>query len=234
MSSAGFALALGRPAMLRTARGLLTVVGVLAASTAAAQGLPAPVPAPPPPPTPGTVTSLPYPSDVPPPPPPDPAIGYQYGAPPVPFPPPADGPYPGVPCGCKPGWFGSVDLGLMFPHVSQTLASTVVIQPFAVADTIRLPSAGLDTTVAPQFTLGYRLADDRGAVLLSYRNLASEGSGAIDNYDVFGTGLLTSRLDLNTVTLAYSTAENPLGALWGLRWEAGARLGTIYFDSQAQ
>src|SRR5204862_6832091 len=62
--------------------------------------------------------------------------------------------------------------------------------------------------------------------------LASEGRDVISDFDALGDGLLRSRLDLNTVGLVYSTAEHPLGALWGLRWEVGARLTTIFFDSQ--
>ena len=44
------------------------------------------------------------------------------------------------------------------------------------------PTAGLDGTVAPLFTLGYRLRDDLGSILLSYRNLATEGRDVIGNY----------------------------------------------------
>jgi hypothetical protein len=83
-------------------------------------------------------------------------------------------------------------------------------------------------------SVGYRFRDDRGALVLSYHNLTSVGREVLPGYDPFGEGVLRSRLDLNTVTLAYATREQPLGALWGLRWEVGAKLGTIFFDSQAQ
>jgi hypothetical protein len=89
-------------------------------------------------------------------------------------------------------------------------------------------------TVSPLFTLGYRLKDDRGAFLLSYRNLASDGREVVGAFDPAGDGLLRSRLDMNTVGLVYSTAEHPLGALWSLRWELGAKLSSIYFDSQVE
>src|SRR5205085_2799638 len=112
------------------------------------------------------------------------------------------------------------------------LASPVTIAPFGVTDVVRTPAAPLDVTVAPQFTLGYRLKDNLGAVQVTYRNLAAEGREIIENFDALGDGLLRSRLDLNTVTLSYSTGDQPLGALWGYRWELGARLATVFFDSQ--
>jgi hypothetical protein len=132
-----------------------------------------------------------------------------------------------------PGLFGSVELGFLFPHVRNDLVGSVAVQPFGFIDTVRLAAAGLDSTVAPLLTLGYRLRDDLGAVLLSYRNLASEGRDGLADFDALGDGVLRSRLDLNTVGLVYSTAEHPLGALWSIRWELGAKLSSIYFDSQA-
>ncbi|HEY1376119.1 MAG TPA: hypothetical protein VGF55_04965 [Gemmataceae bacterium] len=217
--------------MLRALRGLLTVLGMLTAGIAAAQPpatpSPAPVPASPPA-APGVVTTLPHPADVPPllpPPPPDPA--------PVPLPVP-DLACPCPPSGPKPGLFGGVELGILFPHVTNGLAAPVVVRPFGVTDLVMLPAVDLDSTVAPQFTLGYRLRDDLGAILLTYRNLASEGREFVRDFDFAGDGVVFSRLDINTVGLAYSTREQPLGALWGMRWEVGAKLSSIYFDSLGQ
>jgi hypothetical protein len=134
----------------------------------------------------------------------------------------------------KSGFFGSVEIGLLFPHVTNGLSSQVTVQPFGVADTVVLPAARLDSTIAPQVILGYRLRDDLGAILLSYRNLSSEGRELVTNFDFVGDGVVFSRLDINTVGLAYSTAEHPLGALWAMRWELGTKLSSIYFDSQGQ
>ncbi len=215
--------------MVRAVRGVLTVLGVLAAGAAAAQQ-PAPPPPASPPAPPGVVTTLPHPADVPP-----------LLPPPLPTPPPEPGPapVPELPCPCpppgpQPGFFGGVELGLLFPHVTNGLAAPLLVRPFGVADLVALPAIPLDSTVAPEFTLGYRLRDDLGAVLLTYRNLASEGRAWVRDFDVAGDGIVFSRLDINTVGLAYSTREHPLGALWGMRWEVGAKLSSIYFDSLGQ
>jgi hypothetical protein len=162
-----------------------------------------------------------------------------------------------IPGGPEPGFFGTIDLSLLFPHVKHDVRGTVIfaptsladdtqpfprvrrgrgprpVEPWGIVDEVRLPFAPQDATLAPKFTLGWRLADGRGAVQVTYRNLASEGSEWLKNFDVLGDGALRSRLDLNEVGLNYSSSERPLGALWSTRWEAGARLATIYHDSQA-
>jgi hypothetical protein len=184
-----------------------------------------PTPAPPPPPANLPTTTIP-------PPPPD-----QWPAePPAAF---------VVPSGPRPGFFGAVDFSLLFPHVKHDVGADVPITynvifidfppiaPPRSIDNVNLPFASQDATLAPKFTLGWRFDGDRGAVQLTYRNLASEGNDWISNFDAAGDGALRSRIDLNEVGLNYSTTEHPLGALWGIRWEAGARLATIYHDSQA-
>jgi hypothetical protein len=192
------------------------LIAILAAETVNAQ-------------PPALVTPVPPPSEAPAllPPPGDPG--------PVPVPVPVQElPYACPPPVAKPGLFGSVEFGLIFPHVTNGLAAPVVVRPFGVADLVSLPAVGLDVTTAPQVTLGYRLRDDLGAILLTYRNLSSEGRDLFRDFDFAGDGVVFSRLDINTVGLAYSTNEHPLGALWGMRWEVGAKLSSIYFDSQGQ
>jgi hypothetical protein len=154
---------------------------------------------------------------------------------PIPVPPLiADGPMMPMGAGPAPGLFGGVEIGILFPHVSNGLIAPVTVQPFGVGDIVTLPAAGLNSTTAPQLTLGYRFHDDLGAILLTYRNLASDGRAYLSNFDFAGDGVVFSRLDINTVGLAYSTNEHPLGALWTMRWELGAKLSTIYFDSYGQ
>jgi hypothetical protein len=216
--------------MMRGIRVLFAVVVLLTVGVAAAQPPATLAPASPPAP-PGLIPVTPQ--QAPPPLLPPPAAPALPPAEPIPIPP------PDVPMFCPPpapksGLFGGVEIGLLFPHVTNGLVAPVTVKPFGVGDTVVLPAAGLDSTVAPQFTLGYRLRDDLGAILLTYRNLASEGREGVTNFDFAGDGVIFSRLDINTVGLAYSTQEHPLGALWGMRWEIGAKLSSIYFDSYGQ
>jgi hypothetical protein len=213
------------PVMMRTVRGLLTVVGMLVAGGALAQP-PAPAPLPPaavlPPPPPGGPPPL-----LPPTPVPDAPV------PPQPVPAPPEVPFVCPPPGPEPGLFGGFEIGLLFPHVTNGLASTVNVHPFG-NDTVTLPAIGLDSTVAPKLTLGYRLRDNIGAILATYENISSEGRAVVGNFDVAGDGFVKSRLDINTVNIAYSTWEQPLGALWTMRWELGAKMSSVYFDSTGQ
>jgi hypothetical protein len=143
-------------------------------------------------------------------------------------------PQPCLPPDCRSGFFGTVDLDLAFPHVTNGLSAPVFVRPLGFGDVVLLPAVPLDSTIAPEFTIGYRLRDNLGAILVTYRNLASEGRDLFRNFDLAGDGFVRSRLDMNTVGLAYSSHENPLGALWTMRWELGAKLSSIYFDSDGQ
>jgi hypothetical protein len=222
--------------MMRAFRGLLTIVGLFTVGVAAAQPPAPPVPVSPP--APPGVTPVPYPGDAPqllPAPPPPPPMPVPLPAEPIPIPPPvAEAPFL-LPSPCsREGLFFGVEVGFLFPHVNNGLIAPVTVKPFGFGDTVTLPAAGLDSTTAPLVTLGYRLGNDLGAILLTYRNLSSEGREYVTNFDIAGDGIVDSRLDINTVGLAYSTRDYPLGAMWGLRWELGAKLSSIYFDSYGQ
>lgn len=136
-----------------------------------------------------------------------------------------------VPTGPRPGFYGGIDFGLIVPHVTNNLRGNVFTPPFFL-DEVRLPSAALDATLAPKLTLGYRFGDC-GSVAVTYRNIASEGQEVAIGLDPTGESTLFSRVDINEIGVNYSSSEYPLGALWGLRWEVGARLASIFFDSQA-
>jgi hypothetical protein len=176
-----------------------------------AQAPPADAPVPPPPPPPASVETL-------------PVTELSASAPTVSF---------VVPGGPRPGLFGGIDLSLLFPHLRHDVQGSVFVRPFRFVDDVRVPAAPLDATVAPKLTLGWRFADNRGAVQATYRNLSTEGAGFIPNFGSVGDASIWTRVDLNEVGLNYSTYEHPLGALWAFRWEVGARLASIYSDSSA-
>lgn len=172
-------------------------------------------------------------------PPPDPPLSPPLPAAPVAPPPAPDmGAYEPavtfvVPGGPRPGLFGGIDFSLLFPHLKHDVQGSVLVRPFDFVDDVRVPSAPLDATLAPKVTVGWRFADNRGAVQATYRNLATEGTDFLPNFGAVGDASLWSRVDLNEVGLNYSTQERPLGALWAIRWEFGARLASIYSDSYA-
>jgi hypothetical protein len=214
-------------------RGLVPIILVFIGGVALAQPPTGSRPATPPAP-PGLRPAALQPADAPPLLPPPPPSAPIVEVPSVPPPVVPVEPQSCLPADCRSGFFGTVDLDLVFPHVTNGLSAPVFIRPIGFGDVVVLPSVPLDSTIAPEFKIGYRLRDNLGAILVSYRNLSSEGRDLFTNFDIAGDGFVRSRLDMNTVGLAYSTCENPIGALWSMRWELGAKLSSIYFDSDGQ
>lgn len=185
----------------------------LCVTAAAAQEPPAPPPPVVAPPVASPLPLPPPPSEIPPPP----------GEPPV---------FCTMPTGPKPGVYFGLDFVFAAPHVANGLHASVFTPPFFL-DEVRLPGADLDGTLSPKLTLGYRLANGWGGFAVTYRNLSTDGHEVVDGLDPLGESSLFSRLDINEVGVHYTTGEFPLGALWSLRWEVGARLASVYFDSQS-
>jgi Legionella pneumophila major outer membrane protein precursor len=88
------------------------------------------------------------------------------------------------------GWFGSIAVGLVHPHVGGRLT-----------DGPGLPFAGFDWTVMPRVEVGYRFADAAGDVRVGYRFLSADGT------DQSVVGGLNSRVDLNSLDLDYMSRE---------------------------
>jgi hypothetical protein len=129
-----------------------------------------------------------------------------------------------------PGWFAAVDGTLVVPHVKNRVSVPV---PNAAGgfDTVRLPGADLDWTVAPRLALGYRLPSAFGEFALGYRFLNSEGTG--DFVGVDGPAALKSRLTINQIDFDYISREFSLWPHCDLKWWAGLRWANVYFDSRA-
>ncbi|HXG10234.1 MAG TPA: Lpg1974 family pore-forming outer membrane protein, partial [Gemmataceae bacterium] len=150
--------------------------------------------------------------------------------PPVVEPPPA---IPALPVVNPPGWFAAIELDLVKPHIKNRLQATVPLDDlFNVR--LHLPTAELAWTVAPRFEVGYRLPDELGELLVSYRFLVTEGcvrgSSADDLF--FSRGSLKSRLDLQVIDLDYAHREYALGPSWDMKWKFGVRLANLFFDSR--
>jgi hypothetical protein len=127
-----------------------------------------------------------------------------------------------------PGWFGEADLFVVWPHLNTHLRGT----PNQGTDTVFLTTAGsLDTTVSPTFVLGYRLPEQLGEFSLAYRFEVAEHSGFPT--DPLGGTTQRDRLNVNLVDLDWAH-DSPfaLPEGWGLRFNVGVRVSTIFFDTQ--
>jgi hypothetical protein len=135
-----------------------------------------------------------------------------------------------------PGLFAGIEADVVWPHIKNHLTAPVNIDGFT--DTIHLTTQGLEGTGSPLFILGYRFAPGCGQFTASYRSLVTEGSRNIEDFDFLGDGFLKSRLNVNVVDLDYGSQDIPLasaspGQLWDLKFNAGARIAGVYFDSTA-
>ncbi len=132
-----------------------------------------------------------------------------------------------------PGWFADLDMTILVPHISNSIAGNVNVGGL-FTDTVQLPVASLDWTVAPHFVLGYRLEQGEGALSIGYRGLSTTGEATLGGFDLDGgPGFLKSRLDMNVVDLDYSSQEYSLGSCWLMDWSIGLRIGDVFFDSHA-
>src|SRR5439155_3907733 len=135
------------------------------------------------------------------------------------------------------GWFGGLEADLVWPHVKNRLTGVVRLDDFT--DTLHLPTASLDFTGSPKVILGYRFAQGFGEFSASYRSIVTEGTRNIADFDFFGDSFLKSRLNVNVIDLDYGSQEIPLSvdlapSLWDLKFDVGARIAGVFFDSTAQ
>jgi hypothetical protein len=116
--------------------------------------------------------------------------------------------------------------------VKNRLRETVVVGS-RPPDTVHLPGAELDWTVAPRLEVGYRLPSGFGEFALSYRFFATDGTESILGPD--GPAALKSRLDLNVVDLDYASREffTDQWPYCHMKWRFGLRYANVFFDSRA-
>jgi major outer membrane protein len=165
---------------------------------------------------------------------PPPAGSYQ----PAPVMPPPYNPYPAPvleqPIRAEPGWYFGAELDILGPHISNRLNANVAATGFE-PNLVAIGGAPLDWTGSPKFDLGYRFADGLGAVELSYRFIVTDGNVLLLGWDLDGSDApMRSRLDMNLIDLDYVSRDISLARICDLRWRAGVRLASIYFDSQAE
>jgi hypothetical protein len=133
----------------------------------------------------------------------------------------------------SPGLFGALETDIVKPHLTNRLSGRSFFDDGSY-DTVQLPTAHLDWTVAPRFELGYRMADGLGEFVFSYRFLESDGKADLPDFDLFADNpdaLLKSRLSMNVFDFDYGTPTIALGPNLDLKGRIGVRLADIYFDS---
>ncbi len=131
----------------------------------------------------------------------------------------------------QPGWFAALEVDVLGPAIKQRVIGQVPLG--SVATDVALPTATLGWTGAPRIEVGYRLPAAVGELAVSYRLLATEGTGNITGFDAAGDGALKSRLDANVIFLDYSSREFSLWPGADMKAHVGVCLPSIFFDSQA-
>ncbi len=137
-----------------------------------------------------------------------------------------------------------VEAAVLFPIVYQSRNAVVPVGGTIGDVDVRLPTASLGVT-APVIVNFQFDADRYGELNFSYKLLAGEGNRLVFGLDPEGLAVLRSRLDMNVVDLTFAHAgyrplwnllwfdnRDPIKPLWGMRWDVGARLATVFHDSQ--
>jgi len=129
------------------------------------------------------------------------------------------------------GFFTNLELFFLRPHLNSQLANTVTVSPTQV-NTVDLTTGGLlGNILSPSVELGYRLPKQLGEFSLGYRLEAGERTTVPSN----SPGGLSEkdRLNLNVIDLDWGS-RNPfaLDPGWDLRFHAGIRVTSIYYDTQ--
>jgi hypothetical protein len=133
-----------------------------------------------------------------------------------------------------PGWFGALELDLLAPHIKNRLQAPLQLDGFE-PNLVHLPTAPLEWTGSPQIDLGYRFWEGLGELMVSYRLLVTDGWQGLAGFDIDGgDGILRSRLSVNSFDFDYASREYSLDPHWDMKWRAGVRLATVYFDSCAE
>ncbi|HEV3145936.1 MAG TPA: Lpg1974 family pore-forming outer membrane protein [Gemmataceae bacterium] len=134
----------------------------------------------------------------------------------------------------QPGWFARIDAALVWPHVANDLIAASETSPIVgplSGVPLTLPYAPFAPTVSPHVNLGYRLLSGFGEIMAGYRFLGASGTGTTAGIDA--PAALLSHVFLNVADLDYASREFNVYANWNMKWHAGLRVATVYFDSVA-
>ncbi len=134
------------------------------------------------------------------------------------------------PNGDQPGFYVNSEVQYLFDIRVRNQLSVPVTSPVTGGtDIVGFPGNQIDMTVMPRFEIGYRLPDGWGALEFDFRFLSTQGSNSVAGPT--GPGVLDGRLDTTVLDFGYASQEFSLGPQWDMRWGAGARMATIYFNN---
>jgi len=135
----------------------------------------------------------------------------------------------------EPDCFAKAEVALVFPHLSSLLTAPVSLRENGPSTTVALRNARLRATASPLFQLGaYRFGPGYAELAISYQFLATDGTDFLPAFGEFGSALIRSRLNLQTISLDYIRKDCPMGWDSLLSWEVGPRVQIVFFDTQAQ
>jgi hypothetical protein len=141
------------------------------------------------------------------------------------------------PNAAQPGWYFNLEPNFVLVHLRNQLGSFVQNQITGSADFIRFPGNPIAPTISPRFEIGYLFPNNWGGIQLGYRFLTSQGSDQALTHPLDstqGSGPQQGILNLNMVDLTYVSRSFSFGPYWNLRWGAGFRLMSLYFNSGVQ
>jgi hypothetical protein len=131
------------------------------------------------------------------------------------------------------GWFASVEIDVVGPHVKNRLFEDVQFSN-GLIDTVHVPMASLDWTASPRFEAGYRFANNAGQFSATYRFLTTDGRATLADFDPGVITNLHSSLEFNVVDLSYGSGYFTPCPYSDLQYTIGVRIAQAFFDSRAE
>jgi hypothetical protein len=128
------------------------------------------------------------------------------------------------------GFFGSLEIGVLFPEIHGTLVGPVNLSGITTTD-VALGSSGFRSAGSPRLELGYRFGEDTGAVAISYRSFVSKGGEDVAGFTEFGSPFLSSLFNINVVDIDYVSPAYNIAPFWDFSWRGGLRVAGVYYQN---
>jgi Legionella pneumophila major outer membrane protein precursor len=131
---------------------------------------------------------------------------------------------------CQTGYFGSLEIAVIFPEIHGTLIGPVTLTGLPPT-TVALGSANLASTGSPRVEFGYRFGEDTGAAAVSYRSFVSKGGDNVGGSSPFGNPFLSSLFNINVVDIDYASPAYNFAPFWDFSWRGGLRVAGVYYQN---